>query len=341
PGALAILPPRGCLDYEVEFKSRVGRHTLGPLRVVYRDLFGFFRSQELKLGEQLEVRVIPRVDEKIRRAAFSASRSAGLARARLAGEGVEFYSVREYEPGDELRRVYWRALARGRLAVKEYERETLLYVLFVIVADNSMIHGPYLSTPLEHSLRILGSVASYLASRGDYLALAISTPRRNTVVGFKRGRAGLAAILNAVASIDIQDMRVQEDRGVVSHRLSSLERDIVVALPRDRVNVIVVSTASMAEAVAETLGKLGLIEGVSLNFFILLPHLYGVEELSDFERAVYRVRTYQATRDAHLVARRLRGRGFRAVVVTPWDMASKILARLEAQRGVLGVWAKA
>jgi uncharacterized protein (DUF58 family) len=41
---------------------------------------------------------------------------------------------------DELRRVYWKALARGKLAVKEFESEISTYVLFVLALgrDNAI-----------------------------------------------------------------------------------------------------------------------------------------------------------------------------------------------------------
>lgn len=42
--------------------------------------------------------------------------------ARRAGSGTEIFGVREYRPGDSLRRIHWRSSARhGELVVREYE----------------------------------------------------------------------------------------------------------------------------------------------------------------------------------------------------------------------------
>lgn len=45
-----------------------------------------------------------------------------VAAAPRAGSGTELFGVREYRPGDSLRRIHWRSSARlGELAVREFE----------------------------------------------------------------------------------------------------------------------------------------------------------------------------------------------------------------------------
>src|SRR5207253_8524883 len=52
---------------------------------------------------------------------------AGIHRSPFKGFSVEFAEHRQYAPGDEIRRLDWRLLARtDRLYVKEYEEETNL-----------------------------------------------------------------------------------------------------------------------------------------------------------------------------------------------------------------------
>ncbi|MEM0340223.1 MAG: DUF58 domain-containing protein [Acidilobaceae archaeon] len=334
PGGLSVISPRGCFEYKAEFESRPGSHVLGPLRATYRDPFGFFRSSEITLGDPIVIKITPRIEQKISKVVLSTSRSTGLTRTRRPGEGVEFYSVRNYSPGDELRRILWHALTKGKLIVKEYERESSLYALFVLITCEDMIYGPYLNTPLEHSMRVLGSIVRHLANNNDNIALAVSTPKREMVSNFYPGRKGFVELMRLLSEIDFQDFKIRESSEQLRSRLFALEKRLSKILPRDKVNVIVVTTARIADVAAEALKGLSNIRGVSLNFFVFLPHLYGVEELSEFERAVYRVRTYQEIREAFSKTKDLRKRGFRAVVVTPRDMATKILMKLEAQRGV-------
>ncbi|HEY8740743.1 MAG TPA: DUF58 domain-containing protein [Candidatus Dormibacteraeota bacterium] len=56
--------------------------------------------------------------------------------------GFEFYGMRDYVPGDDLRRVVWRAVARtGRMLVREYEQGITDQVIVVLDTDRAW-HSP-------------------------------------------------------------------------------------------------------------------------------------------------------------------------------------------------------
>jgi uncharacterized protein (DUF58 family) len=83
------------------------------------DIVGFFRGRRahpeaeiaLVLPRFASLTLHPRVHEL----------EASLAAPR-AGSGTELFGVREYRPGDSLRRIHWRSSARlGELVVREYE----------------------------------------------------------------------------------------------------------------------------------------------------------------------------------------------------------------------------
>lgn len=63
----------------------------------------------------------------------------GLHRSPLHGFSAEFAQYRQYQPGDELRRLDWRAYARlDRLYIREFEAETNLRCQLVVDASGSM-----------------------------------------------------------------------------------------------------------------------------------------------------------------------------------------------------------
>lgn len=63
----------------------------------------------------------------------------GLHRSPRRGFSVEFAEHRMYQPGDELRYVDWKLLARNdRLYVKQYEEETNLRAMLVVDVSRSM-----------------------------------------------------------------------------------------------------------------------------------------------------------------------------------------------------------
>src|SRR5258705_327103 len=63
----------------------------------------------------------------------------GLHRSPFRGFSVEFTEHRAYQPGDELRYLDWRILARSdRLFVKQFEEETNLRAVILLDASRSM-----------------------------------------------------------------------------------------------------------------------------------------------------------------------------------------------------------
>lgn len=67
---------------------------------------------------------------------------AGLHKSPYRGFGVEFVEYRQYTPGDDIRRVDWKAVGRSdRYYVKEYEDETNLHCLLLLDRSASMGYG--------------------------------------------------------------------------------------------------------------------------------------------------------------------------------------------------------
>jgi len=66
----------------------------------------------------------------------------GRRRSPLAGSSMEFADYRRYSPGDDFRRIDWRAYARlERLFLRVFEAEENLTVTILIDCSNSMQHG--------------------------------------------------------------------------------------------------------------------------------------------------------------------------------------------------------
>ena len=63
----------------------------------------------------------------------------GLHKSPYRGFGVEFVEYRQYTPGDDIRHVDWKAVARSdRYYVKEYEDETNLQCVILLDRSASM-----------------------------------------------------------------------------------------------------------------------------------------------------------------------------------------------------------
>ena len=104
------------------------------------------------------------------------------------GSSVEFAEYRKYVPGDDLRRLDWRAYGRSdRYYVKEFEADTNLRACFVLDTSGSMGFGSTGITKLQYAQRLVATLGYLASQQGDAVGLACVAkgivqhlpPRRN------------------------------------------------------------------------------------------------------------------------------------------------------------------
>ncbi|MCL6448381.1 MAG: DUF58 domain-containing protein [Armatimonadetes bacterium] len=99
-------------------------------------------------------------------------RPGGARRSLQKGGAVEFADYREYAPGDELRRVDWKAYARlGRLYVKEFLDERQQTVLFLLDVSASMDWGGPPAHKGRYALQIAAGLGTCALAGSDRLAV--------------------------------------------------------------------------------------------------------------------------------------------------------------------------
>ena len=95
---------------------------------------------------------------------------AGLHRSPFRGFSVEFAEHRPYQPGDELRYLDWRMLARSdRLFVKQYEEETNLRSMILLDVSASMNWGGREErlSKLEYAKRLVAALSLIMLRQRD------------------------------------------------------------------------------------------------------------------------------------------------------------------------------
>lgn len=99
---------------------------------------------------------------------------AGLHRSPFRGFSVEFTEHRAYQPGDELRYLDWRILARSdRLFVKQFEEETNLRAMVLVDVSRSMAWrgSPERLTKRAYADRLAAALALILLRQRDATGL--------------------------------------------------------------------------------------------------------------------------------------------------------------------------
>ena len=97
---------------------------------------------------------------------------AGLHRSPYHGFSVEFTEYRPYTPGDDLRYLDWRVLARSdRYFLKRFEDETNLRCHVIADQSRSMTYGSLGFTKAEYATTLAATLAYFLHLQGDAVGL--------------------------------------------------------------------------------------------------------------------------------------------------------------------------
>jgi uncharacterized protein (DUF58 family) len=96
----------------------------------------------------------------------------GLHQSPYRGYSVEFAEHREYVPGDEIRRIDWKAYGKfDRYFVKEYEEETNLRAYLLLDASASMDYGSDTIRKFDYGCYLAVSLAYLMLRQGDDVGL--------------------------------------------------------------------------------------------------------------------------------------------------------------------------
>ena len=149
---------------------RWGVLELGPVSTHAHDRLGLF-DFEGRVAGRLPLRVFPH-EEVLARAIrpFETQLYAGDEVARRQGEGIEFASVRPFQPGDRVRRINWSVSTRlGELHVNEVHPERNADV--AIFLDSFSNIGDGRDSTLLMAVRATAAVARHYLRRRDRVAL--------------------------------------------------------------------------------------------------------------------------------------------------------------------------
>ena len=193
-------------DYRLTGLQR-GLHRLGPATLGSGDLFGFFKSYKT-VSDDDYLLVYPRV-VPLPELGLPAGRPLGD-----VGGGLRIFSdptrpsgIREYQVGDPLNTVDWKASARmQRLQVRTFEPSSTITVIPTVVVETGDRHWEgYSATNLERVITTAASVASFAAEQQYSLGLfsngAPILADRPFKIAPSRSPEQLTIILEALATI--------------------------------------------------------------------------------------------------------------------------------------------
>ena len=127
---------------------------------------------------------------------------AGLHKSPFKGSSVEFTQHRPYCPGDELKRLDWKVMARTERAyVKEYEEETNLKARIYVDVSGSMGYTSGGMTKYEYGARLAAALAYLMLSQTDSVGLVAFDTEVREFIAPRSKKGQLRHIVGALAGV--------------------------------------------------------------------------------------------------------------------------------------------
>ncbi len=127
----------------------------------------------------------------------------GKHRSPIRGSSLEFAEYRKYVPGDDTRRLDWRAYARNdRYYIKEFEADTNLRLCLIVDTSGSMGFAQNGMSKLDYARRIGGTLAYIAALQGDAVGLYCAGTEFHKEIPPKRSATHLSTVLDELGSVE-------------------------------------------------------------------------------------------------------------------------------------------
>ena len=126
----------------------------------------------------------------------------GLHKSPYHGFSVEFAEHRKYVPGDDIKHLDWKTLAKtDRYYIKQYEEETNLRSTILLDTSESMKYGSNGVSKLEYGCFVAASLAYMLIQQSDPVGLAMFDSSVHRFVPAKSSAAHLKHLLHEMNQI--------------------------------------------------------------------------------------------------------------------------------------------
>ncbi|MFO7792329.1 MAG: DUF58 domain-containing protein [Candidatus Saliniplasma sp.] len=162
------------IEYKIGCPLR-GETVLGPIEMRFRDPLSFY-TKSWTIKNSLLIHILPGMEEiKSVNIRPNYTRNwLGNIQSSNIGIGTEFFSLREYIPGDDIRKINWKATARNMNPItNEYEGEQSGDVIIIVDAFKEGNIGTVRDNTMGASIRAAASLASSILDDRNRVGLIV------------------------------------------------------------------------------------------------------------------------------------------------------------------------
>ncbi|MFH1888489.1 MAG: DUF58 domain-containing protein [Candidatus Omnitrophota bacterium] len=205
---LEYIGPRSTasLKYRCQCPLR-GRYEIGPIHIYIFDPWGlFFLKKTFFLYSELYV--YPRTFNISKFPPLTKGTAPwfGIETGRVSGDDHEFYGIREYKPGDPIKRIHWLSSARkNKLIVKQFQHQVFFRATIIFNLNKERNYGEGKESVAEYIIKIAASVAKYFIERNVSVEV-IAHIGETVYIPFNKGPEHLEDVLKLLTIAKAESM---------------------------------------------------------------------------------------------------------------------------------------
>lgn len=323
------IPAKGEIKISYYLKTRmIGKHLFGNIIFALRDLLGLFYFKVIKELNN-EIRIYPKSYEPSGfSSVFPGSKTlTGTSYSRKKGSGYEFADLREYAPGDDLRRIDWKSSAKHRkLFIKEFDAEGIATIVIVLDASGTMSYGVLGERKLDYAARTVAYLTRYLSRRRDYVGFIYYDGIRSEMIPVTSADIVSPIIYKLLGNLEISNV-------IDKSGLSKLLLDSLIKLGiKEKALYILIS--DLEGNIGDLPNALSKIRAMRNEVVIISPStpLFEVPALRGWDATIYRVITVDYWTERDKMIKSLLTKGIPVIDVGPKDFIPAVIKKIEDYR---------
>ncbi|MEE9149273.1 MAG: DUF58 domain-containing protein [Candidatus Tectomicrobia bacterium] len=334
PSLEGTLGPQQTTQLRYQVRSlRRGLHVFGHVVMRLEHQFGLLQRQihfpvrdEIKIYPQFvhiqDYALLAKIDQRdevVRRP------------RRIRGSGMDFESLRPYIPGEDVRKVDWKASARrGTLISRNLQVERGQQLAVLIDAGRLMTESIGLFSRFEYALNAAVMLSYVAQKRGDSIAVATFSNRIESFLPPTRGQSIVPRVLESLYRVEPRPLE-SDYWQVLAEMMARLKRRSLVIMLTDVLDAAGSSGLMMNLVRAAT-------KHLVLCVVIETPRLAETAEAvpRDLEQTYLKAAASQVQLQRHLALEHMRSKGILVLETGPEHFSIQLVRRyLEIRQGDL------
>jgi uncharacterized protein (DUF58 family) len=157
----------------------------------------------------------------------------GQYRSAFRGSGLIFSDLREYQPGDDIKHIHWKATARtGTVFVKSFEEERQLRVMLAVDTSQSM-RASWGEQSFSRAVEFCSLIGALTQRGNDMLGLTTFADTVTASLPPKAGPKLYSRILSTLLQESTRSSQTTDLARALEHLMSTLRRTSIIFILSD------------------------------------------------------------------------------------------------------------